>query len=44
MIQDNAATVPQLSLHGISKRYPGVIANDGIDLRVDAGEIHALLG
>jgi len=44
MIQDTAPTVPQLVLHGISKRYPGVIANDGIDLRVDAGEIHALLG
>jgi simple sugar transport system ATP-binding protein len=33
-----------LSLRGISKRYPTVIANDGIDLTVQPGEIHALLG
>jgi general nucleoside transport system ATP-binding protein len=35
---------PRLALHGISKRYAGVVANDGIDLNVAAGEIHALLG
>ncbi len=29
---------------GISKRFPGVLANDGIDLEVAAGEIHAVLG
>lgn len=29
---------------GIVKRFPGVVANDGIDLSVRAGEIHALLG
>ena len=29
---------------GIVKRFPGVIANDGIDLVVRQGEIHALLG
>ena len=29
---------------GIVKRFPGVIANDGIDLSVRSGEIHALLG
>ena len=33
-----------LEMRGISKRYPGVVANDGIDLEVRAGEIHALLG
>ncbi|CAL94831.1 ABC transporter ATP-binding protein [Azoarcus olearius] len=33
-----------LELAGITKTYPGVIANDGIDLRVAAGEIHAVLG
>jgi len=31
-------------LHGIRKVYPGVIANDGIDLAVMPGEIHAVLG
>src|SRR5687768_3351199 len=31
-------------MRGITKRYPGVVANDGIDLEVRAGEIHALLG
>lgn len=35
---------PRLVLRGISKRYPTVIANQGIDLTVRAGEIHALLG
>ncbi|MCL2193667.1 MAG: ABC transporter ATP-binding protein [Treponema sp.] len=29
---------------GISKAFPGVLANDGVDLRVEQGEIHALLG
>jgi simple sugar transport system ATP-binding protein len=31
-------------MRGITKRYPGVVANDGIDLDVRPGEIHALLG
>jgi general nucleoside transport system ATP-binding protein len=39
-----AAAPPRLSLRGIGKRYPTVIANDGIDLTVEPGEIHALLG
>jgi general nucleoside transport system ATP-binding protein len=34
----------KLELRGISKRFPGVIANDGVDLVVQPGEIHALLG
>jgi len=29
---------------GIVKRFPGVLANDHIDLEIEAGEIHALLG
>jgi ABC-type uncharacterized transport system ATPase subunit len=37
-------TPPRLSLRGITKRYAGVVANDGIELSVAAGEIHALLG
>ena len=31
-------------LRGISKRFPGVIANDDIDLVVETGEIHAICG
>lgn len=31
-------------MRGIVKRFPGVVANDGIDLVVARGEIHALLG
>jgi simple sugar transport system ATP-binding protein len=31
-------------MRGITKRFPGVVANDGIDLDVKAGEILALLG
>src|SRR6266540_6368801 len=39
-----AGAVPALEMRGITKRYPGVVANDHIDLDVRAGEIHALLG
>src|SRR3954447_20486768 len=35
---------PALEMRGITKRYPGVVANDHIDLDVRPGEIHALLG
>jgi general nucleoside transport system ATP-binding protein len=31
-------------MRGIVKRFPGVVANDGIELIVRRGEIHALLG
>ena len=37
-------SAPALEMRGITKRYPGVVANDGIDLEVRPGEIHALLG
>lgn len=33
-----------LEARGITKRYPGVIANDHIDFEIKAGEIHAILG
>ena len=35
---------PILELKGITKSFPGVLANDNIDLTLNKGEIHALLG
>jgi simple sugar transport system ATP-binding protein len=35
---------PVLELRHITKRFPGVLANDSIDLTLNQGEIHALLG
>ena len=34
----------QLELRGITKRFPGVLANDNVDLSVKEGELVALLG
>jgi simple sugar transport system ATP-binding protein len=42
-VTENAAPLA-LEMRGIVKRYPGVTANDGIDLDLRPGEIHALLG
>jgi general nucleoside transport system ATP-binding protein len=39
-----SVAVPALEMRGITKRYPGVVANDHINLTVRPGEIHALLG
>ena len=33
-----------LELIGMRKTFPGVIANDNVDLKIKAGEVHALLG
>lgn len=36
--------VPAVELRGITKRYPGVIANQDVDLTVMPGEVHAIIG
>src|SRR5690349_17512540 len=33
-----------VELHGITKRFPGVVANRDIELRVARGEVHAIVG
>ena len=38
------AQPPVLELRGVTKRFPGVLANDHIDLDLLEGEVHALLG
>jgi general nucleoside transport system ATP-binding protein len=35
---------PAVSLRGITKRFPAVVANDAVDFEAAPGEVHALLG
>jgi general nucleoside transport system ATP-binding protein len=35
---------PVVELDGVSKRFPGVVANDRVNLRVMPGEVHAVIG
>ncbi|MGQ9367990.1 putative B6 ABC transporter ATP-binding protein [Azospirillum sp. ST 5-10] len=38
------ASSPVIELRNVTKRFPGVLANDQVDLGVHAGEVHVLLG
>jgi general nucleoside transport system ATP-binding protein len=40
----NEAASPVLELRGITKEFPGVLANDHVDFDLRRGEVHALLG
>jgi simple sugar transport system ATP-binding protein len=35
---------PAVELRGIAKRFPGVVANDDVNLTVAPGEVHAIVG
>src|SRR3954463_15864947 len=37
-------TEPAVELHGITKRFPGVVANHDIDIEVAQGTVHAIVG
>lgn len=39
-----AATAPIVTLEGVTKAFPGVVANDNVDLQILPGEVHVLLG
>jgi simple sugar transport system ATP-binding protein len=39
-----AGTVPAVAMRSITKRFPGVLANDAVDFEARHGEVHALLG
>ncbi len=39
-----AGAAPAVAMHSITKRFPGVLANDSVDFEAREGEVHALLG
>ena len=43
-VDTKAVTAPAVAAFGVSKRFPGVIANDDVNFDVRVGEVHALLG
>lgn len=43
-VDPKAVTAPAVAAFGVSKRFPGVIANEDVNFEVLVGEVHALLG
>lgn len=43
-LPSSRSRIDSLQMHGITKRFPGVLANDCVDFDVTSGEVHALLG
>ena len=41
---DSGSGAPLLALRGVTKAFPGVLANDDVSFQISPGEIHALLG
>src|SRR4051794_7144282 len=44
MTETTTTDAPAVDLRGITKAFPGVLANDRVDLAIHAGEVHCLLG
>jgi ABC-type uncharacterized transport system ATPase subunit len=41
---DPGGSVPAVELRGITKRFPGVVANSDVDITVQRGHVHAIVG
>ena len=43
-MSDEDVSPPAVALRGITKRYPGVVANQDINITVRRGDVHAIVG